>query len=170
VGSSSDAQSYTSEKIEDPEQLNEPYFENLGSPSTRDAIAGMLSISQREKLPPKLAVKASLKKKAAEFNRIADEKINKVHQDDDFIYPTLDQSDDEELPMTSQKDEAWSPKIKMSNLGPKMDRPVRESSKNVAIEKGLKVASETRKSYVKVRSAGKIHKKPKIIPKSPLKI
>lgn len=40
VGSSSDAQSYTSEKIEDPEQLNEPYFENLGSPSTRDAIAG----------------------------------------------------------------------------------------------------------------------------------
>ena len=49
----------------------------------------MLSISQREKLPPKLAVKASLKKKAAEFNRIADEKINKVHQDDDFIYPTL---------------------------------------------------------------------------------
>ena len=49
----------------------------------------MLSISQREKLPPKLAVKASLKKKAAEFNRIADEQINKVHQDDDFIYPTL---------------------------------------------------------------------------------
>ena len=49
----------------------------------------MLSISQTEKLPPKLAVKASLKKKAAEFNRLADEKISKVHQDDDFIYPTL---------------------------------------------------------------------------------
>ena len=40
VGSSSDAQSYTSEKIEDPEPPNEPDFENLGSPSTRDAIAG----------------------------------------------------------------------------------------------------------------------------------
>ena len=49
----------------------------------------MLSISQREKLPPKLAVKASLKKKAAESNRITDEKINKVYQDEDFIYPTL---------------------------------------------------------------------------------
>lgn len=169
VGSSSDAQSYTSEKIEDPEPPYEPDFENLGSPSTRDAIAGMLSISQREKLPPKLAVKASLKKKAAEFNRLADEKINKVHQDDDFIYPTLDQSDDEEAPITTQKDEAWNPKIKMSNLGPKMDRPVRESSKNIAIEKGLKVASEKRGGYVKIQSSGKIHKKPKIIPKSPMK-
>merc|ERR1712106_1295090 len=117
--------------------------------------------SQTEKLPPKLAVKASLKKKAAEFNRLADEKISKVHQDDDFIYPTLDQSDDEEIPMTTQKNEAWNPKIKMSHLGPKMDRPVRESSKNLAIEK--------RGSYVKIRSSGKIHKKPKIIPKSPLK-
>ena len=40
-------------------------------------------------LPPKLAVKASLKKKAALFQRLADEKINKVHQDEDYIYPTL---------------------------------------------------------------------------------
>ena len=56
-------------------------------------MVGMLSISQTEKLPPKLAVKASLKKKAAEINRMADEKINKVHQDDDFIYPTLGNQD-----------------------------------------------------------------------------
>ena len=33
------------------------------SPNTRDAIAGMLSISQAEKPPPKLAVKAPLKKR-----------------------------------------------------------------------------------------------------------
>ena len=69
-----------------------------------------------------------------------EEKINKVHQDEDFIYPTLgnnsidnfkpriesysctDQSDEEEVPL--QKDESWNPKIKMGNLGPKMDRPV----------------------------------------------
>ena len=69
-----------------------------------------------------------------------EEKINKVHQDDDFIYPTLgeasryfqqridtlfcptDQSDEEEVPL--QKDESWNPKIKMGNLGPKMERPV----------------------------------------------
>ena len=54
----------------------------------------MLSISQGEKLPPKLAVKASLKLKKAASSRIkrtADMKMNKVHQDDDYIYPALGQ-------------------------------------------------------------------------------
>ena len=53
---------------------------------------GMLSISQGEKLPPKLAVKASLKLKTASSSRmkkIAEMKMNKVHQDDDYIYPAL---------------------------------------------------------------------------------
>ena len=51
---------------------------------------GMLSISQTEKLPPKLAVKASLKKRShAAMFPSREEKINKVHQDEDFIYPTL---------------------------------------------------------------------------------
>ena len=51
----------------------------------------MLSISQGEKLPPKLAVKASLKlkKSASRMKRTADMKMNKVHQDDDYIYPAL---------------------------------------------------------------------------------
>ena len=52
----------------------------------------MLSISQGEKLPPKLAVKASLKFKTASSSRmkkIAEMKMNKVHQDDDYIYPAL---------------------------------------------------------------------------------
>ena len=66
-----------------------------------------------------------------------EEKINRVYQDEDYIYPTLgslasnthnnyrlpsDQSDDEDMPL--QKDDSWNPKIKMSKLGPKMDRPV----------------------------------------------
>ena len=43
-----------------------------------------------KKLHPKLAVKASLKKKAARLAiRTADAKMNKVHQDDDYIYPAL---------------------------------------------------------------------------------
>ena len=53
-------------------------------------LPGMLSISQTEKLPPKLAVKASLKKKShSAMFPTREEKINKVHQDEDFIYPTL---------------------------------------------------------------------------------
>ena len=55
----------------------------------------MLSISQGEKLPPKLAVKASLKLKKAAVSRLqrtaADVKMNKVHQDEDYIYPALGQ-------------------------------------------------------------------------------
>lgn len=43
-----------------------------------------------KKLHPKLAVKASLKKKAAKLAiRASDAKMNKVHQDEDYIYPAL---------------------------------------------------------------------------------
>merc|ERR1719220_421405 len=141
------------------ETLDHLGIEAVNSPSTRDAIAGMLSISQTEKLPPKLAVKASLKKKShSAMFPTREEKINKVHQDEDFIYPTLDQSDEEEVPL--QKDESWNPKIKMSNLGPKMDRPVRDSAKNVAIEKGLSHAAHKSGSFLKLKtSSSNIQKK-----------
>ena len=57
-------------------------------------IVDFLSASPSKKLPPKLAHKASLKKKAAVLARKAasDEKMNKVHQDDDYIYPALGKS------------------------------------------------------------------------------
>ena len=38
------------------------------------------------------------------------------------MFCPTDQSDEEEVPL--QKDESWNPKIKMGNLGPKMERPV----------------------------------------------
>ena len=49
--------------------------------------------------------------------------------------------------MLLSQDEAWNPKMKMSQLEPKKDRPVRDSPKNIAIEKGLKKASENRLVY-----------------------
>ena len=77
-----------------------------------------------------------------------------------------------------QKDESWNPKIKMSNLGPKMDRPVnktflkppsniiqaktqvRDSAKNVAIEKGLSHAAHKSGSFLKLKtSSSNIQKK-----------
>merc|ERR1719452_31474 len=75
--------------------------------------------------------------------------MSKVHQDDEFIYPSLDMSDDEDFKPIKNKhteDEAWNPKMKMSRLEPKKDRPVRDSAKNIAIEKGLKQAAESRQS------------------------
>ena len=43
--------------------------------------------------------------------------MTKVHQDDDYIYPSLELSDDEmEVGsfMASAKDDAWTPKVKVS--------------------------------------------------------
>ena len=67
-------------------------------------------------------------------------------------------SDDEEIPL--QKDDAWNPKIKMSKSASKMERPIRDSAKNVVIEKGLKIASEKRKIHVKLKKSGGIMKLP----------
>ena len=74
----------------------------------------------------------------------------------------LEASDDEEIPL--QKDDAWNPKIKMSTVSAKVERPIRDSAKNVAIEKGLKIASEKQKTFIKIKSSGKVHKqlKPKV--------
>ena len=71
-------------------------------------------------------------------------------------------SDDEEIPL--QKDDAWNPKIRMSTVSAKVERPIRDSAKNVAIEKGLKIASEKQSSFVKIKNSGKVHKqlKPKV--------
>ena len=50
----------------------------------------------------------------------------------------------------------------MSSFGPKKERPVRESVKNIAIEKGLKVAAEQRSGglgRLKVGGGGGVNKK-----------
>jgi len=47
----------------------------------------------------------------------------------------------------------------MSTFGPKKERPIRESAKNIAIEKGLKHAAENRNSFARIKSSGKIVKK-----------
>ena len=42
---------------------------------------------------------------------------------------------------------------------------MRDSAKNVAIERGLQVASEKKNSFVRIRSSGKIHKQSKPVTK-----
>ena len=51
----------------------------------------------------------------------------------------------------------------MSRNTSKLERPTRDSAKNIAIEKGLKIASETQKVNIKLRRAGDVVKvsKPK---------
>ncbi|KAK0095206.1 hypothetical protein PV326_008979 [Microctonus aethiopoides] len=126
------------------------------SPSTREAIAGMLSISEQcysaESENPKKPGKSARK---VHYEDDEDdqsiENIDKVHQDDDFIYPALDASDDEEYifkPRGKRRvDEAWNPKARVGPLLPKTNRPAREGAKKTSVEKGLEAAAAKRAKH-----------------------
>ncbi|XP_032681112.1 lysine-specific demethylase 7A-like isoform X2 [Odontomachus brunneus] len=121
------------------------------SPSTREAIAGMLSFSEQCYSTTSDSAKSSRPAKMQRNSNEDDElieNIDKVHQDDDFIYPALDASDDEEYifkPKTkSQIDEAWNPKARVGPLLPKTNRPAREGVKKTSVEKGLEAAAAKR--------------------------
>ncbi|KAJ9581010.1 hypothetical protein L9F63_023812, partial [Diploptera punctata] len=123
------------------------------SPSTREAIAGMLSISrvfmdEHDSSKEEVNSPRVRKRKPMNFSDDYGENIDKVHQDDDYIYPALDGSDDEDLifkPRGKRKmDEAWNPKARVGPLVPKTDRPTREGTKKQAVEKGLEAAAAKR--------------------------
>ena len=90
--------------------------------------------------------------------------MTKVHQDDDYIYPSLELSDDEmEVGPTviNAKDDAWTPKVKVPRglhaASKSEPRAARDRSKKVAaVEAGLKQAAEKR------RKVGTIKKKQKL--------
>ncbi|KAL3289651.1 hypothetical protein HHI36_023060 [Cryptolaemus montrouzieri] len=112
------------------------------SPSTQEAIAGMLSIGQTF-VQPKGRARRSSQSPSPE------ETINNVHQDEDYIYPSLDNSDDEDVHIfkprgRSKVDEAWNPKARVGPLLPKVNRPAREGTKRQAVEKVLEAAAARR--------------------------
>ena len=74
-----------------------------------------------------------------------------IFQDDLYIYPSLDLSDDEmEIgpSVAAAKDDAWNPKVRVKNVLKKSEpRPTRDKAKKVtAIEMGLKLAAERRRT------------------------
>ncbi|XP_076394487.1 histone lysine demethylase PHF8 isoform X5 [Megachile rotundata] len=121
------------------------------SPSTREAIAGMLSFSEQCYSTTSNSTTKSTKTVKTQRDDDDDqsiENIDKVHQDDDFIYPALDASDDEDYifkpKAKSQIDEAWNPKARVGPLLPKTNRPAREGVKKTSVEKGLEAAAAKR--------------------------
>ena len=72
----------------------------------------------------------------------------KVHQDEDYVYPSLEVSDDEEVYRGSRskkdEDELWNPGSRIRVSGSRPDRPVRQSVKRPAVEKGLEQAAARR--------------------------
>ncbi|XP_065219314.1 uncharacterized protein LOC135844860 isoform X2 [Planococcus citri] len=70
-----------------------------------------------------------------------------VHQDDDFVYPSLDLSDDDEEDIYSFSqgdDETWTPKIKMKINEVKTSRPTRDRKTKSAVAKCLEAAAMKR--------------------------
>ncbi|XP_015594348.1 lysine-specific demethylase phf2 isoform X2 [Cephus cinctus] len=156
-----------------------PTGSGRASPSTREAIAGMLSFSEQcysttSASPVKLKKFEKEDKKLQDNNDDDDddhliENIDKVHQDDDFIYPALDASDDEEYifkPRGKRRiDEAWNPRARVGPLLPKTNRPAREGVKKTSVEKGLEAAAakrakqpqtSTKRTYNKRRQKGSV--------------
>ncbi|XP_011308381.1 histone lysine demethylase PHF8 isoform X2 [Fopius arisanus] len=137
-----------------PTILTQGQAQTGASPSTREAIAGMLSISEQcYSTQTGSSKKSGSKSRAVEYHDDEEddqsiENIDKVHQDDDFIYPALDASDDEEYifkPRGKRRvDEAWNPKARVGPLLPKTNRPAREGVKKTSVEKGLEAAAAKR--------------------------
>ncbi|XP_066588907.1 histone lysine demethylase PHF8-like isoform X2 [Prorops nasuta] len=138
------------------QSVGPPTGSGRASPSTREAIAGMLSFSEQCYSTTSSPTKSAKSTKPVRRNGDDDgedddqsiENIDKVHQDDDFIYPALDASDDEDYMFKpkakSQIDEAWNPKARVGPLLPKTNRPAREGVKKTSVEKGLEAAAAKR--------------------------
>ncbi|XP_076276882.1 histone lysine demethylase PHF8 isoform X5 [Lasioglossum baleicum] len=154
-----------------------PTGSGRASPSTREAIAGMLSFS--EQCYSTTSDSTSKSSKTAKTKPQDDddddddqsiENIDKVHQDDDFIYPALDASDDEDYifksKSKSQIDEAWNPKARVGPLLPKTNRPAREGVKKTSVEKGLEAAAAKRAKQSSTAKRTYNKKKPKSLPVS----
>lgn len=88
----------------------------------------------------------------AKQEQLFTEESEEVYQDGDYVYPSLDVSDEEEYrksPMSaatsSKADTLWSPKIRVKKGGPVSgavgSRPVRENAKKKEVELSLKFAS-----------------------------
>ncbi|KAK5639176.1 hypothetical protein RI129_011668 [Pyrocoelia pectoralis] len=137
------------------------------SPSTEDAIVGMLSISQMYIQPGRKSSKHLRKPGLNSDSPIDEENVNNVHQDEDYIYPSLDNSDDEEIHIfkprgRSKIDEAWNPKARVGPLLPKINRPMREGTKKQAVEKVLEAAAAKRATESPEKSPKRQYRKRKI--------
>jgi len=153
------------------------------SPSTREAIVGMLTMSQgfaedsssdhngglsvnqlEPGAPPVPSVTHRQRKGRRRLNATYSDEyaevVSKVHQDDDYIYPSLDASDDELYGDGTKKkkakskriignhsgDESWNPRARVGPVTPKTDRPIREGAKRPAVERVLEAAAQRRAS------------------------
>ncbi|CAG0891202.1 unnamed protein product [Cyprideis torosa] len=148
------------------------------SPTTREAVASMLSmgggtVPLPEPEPSRRKSSRSRKRKRRESFDVEDDDedfqdaaMSQVYQDDEFVYPSLDVSDEEEesvkpkSPVKRKKksqsgrrrkgivqahekeDTAWNPHNRISVSSPRNKREGRPGAKREAVERGLMEARE----------------------------
>ncbi|KAL3853526.1 hypothetical protein ACJMK2_017061 [Sinanodonta woodiana] len=121
---------------------------NAPSPSMREAIQGMLSMSRMGggmgdlQLFSRSERRLSLRAKSQAALEDEEEHLSKCYQDDEFVYPTLEMSDDEAEQLFKgrgkhDKDESWNPKARVNISVPLGERPHREGARRESIENSL---------------------------------
>ncbi|XP_050678396.1 lysine-specific demethylase 7 homolog [Leptidea sinapis] len=153
------------------------------------AVAGMLSISERYEAqaprlsfspteedqvlriatpPPVSSSTTSVSKRARKVAVISavedyddeEDVIKEVHRDEEYVYPSLEMSsdDDEEWKSPrrhrssrtksdkakSEKDESWSPRARVGRLVPRLRGPARSSVRRECVRAALHAAAQTR--------------------------
>ncbi|XP_014205116.1 lysine-specific demethylase phf2-like [Copidosoma floridanum] len=88
----------------------------------------------------------SLLKTDEEEDDFLTDHTDELHQDNDFIYPALDVSDEDDYISQfrgkKKNDEAWNPKAQLGSLFPKINRPTRITAKKTTVDKCLKAAAK----------------------------
>ncbi|XP_062610081.1 lysine-specific demethylase PHF2-like isoform X4 [Saccostrea cucullata] len=122
--------------------------ERTSSPSMRDAIQGMLSMSRmgdgQQLFRDKRSTAAQRLQNRNQMIMEEEAKLEQCYKDEEFIYPGLDLSDDEMEQVRDSKgsrDDNWNPKARVHVSAVKGERPHREGVKKEAVEQVLAAAA-----------------------------
>uniref|UniRef100_A0A8C7XDX7 PHD finger protein 8 n=1 Tax=Oryzias sinensis TaxID=183150 RepID=A0A8C7XDX7_9TELE len=133
------------------------------SPSTRDAIQGMLSMANPPsssssssssspkkpviQRPGKRTIKRPARHLSDEDSPDEQETLGTCFKDSDYVYPSLESDEEDYTSKTKMKrkknwdDTPWSPKARVMPTLPKQDRPPREGARVASVETGLAAAA-----------------------------
>ncbi|GAB1606736.1 histone lysine demethylase PHF8-like [Argonauta hians] len=153
------------------------------SPTMRDAIQGMLSMS-RMGSPQLFAGGAALaggkgRKQWSGPHAEEEEQLGVCYKDDEYIYPSLDISDDEDSHIfkprgRQKKDETWNPKARVMVTSEKRERMARDNARRESMENTLAVTAAKYETMAKSKSGNRKRLKPEELveemsaaPKSP---
>ncbi|XP_060577068.1 lysine-specific demethylase 7B-like isoform X2 [Ruditapes philippinarum] len=144
--------------------------ERAPSPSMREAIQGMLSMSRGGLGGMQLFSRAEsrrqgIRSRSALAEEDEEEKLSKCYQDDEFVYPTLEMDEDEQDQVMRghskpSKDTTWNPKARVNISVPLGERSHREGVAKESVKNSLEQSAAKITSAPKVKRPYK--KKPKL--------